>query len=181
MLAGLLFSFWRLLELLTLIPTLGMLAYFVHQYVLANQLTPNFILVPFIISVLASAWALATLLRRDSTRRSHKFVAFIDLCFVGAFIAAAYLLRFIARENCTQFTPGTISVSIGTNGISSENGASLNTNKTCAMLKASFAFLIMNCIFFFVTFILAFMMRDKHDKDVVVKESTVRRRSHDSR
>lgn len=35
------------------------------------------------------------------------------------------------------------------------NGVSVSTNKTCAMLKACFAFGIMNCIFFFLTAVLA--------------------------
>ena len=40
MITGLFFAFWRLLQIVTLIPTLGMLAWFVHIYTKANQLTP---------------------------------------------------------------------------------------------------------------------------------------------
>ncbi|MCJ1485567.1 hypothetical protein MMC06_005742 [Schaereria dolodes] len=180
MIGHLLFDLWRIFELLTLIPTLGMLAYFVHQYVVVNQLTPNYILVLFIVTVLASVWALVTLFRRKSVRRSAIFVGFVDLGFVGAFIAGVYLLRFISKANCTNFTSGPVSVTVGTNGVSGTNGNSFNTNKTCAMLKACFAFGIMNCIMFFITALLAWLMH-RHERDVVVKETTVRRRSHDSR
>ena len=40
MVLGLFFAFWRILQITTLIPTLGMLAWFVHRYTEANQLTP---------------------------------------------------------------------------------------------------------------------------------------------
>ncbi|KAL8655044.1 MAG: hypothetical protein Q9210_001135 [Variospora velana] len=182
MIGGLLFTFWRLLEIITLIPTLGMLAYFVHQFESQNLLTPNSILVLFIVSVLAAAWAIATVLRRKSTRDSAIFVSFIDLCFIGAFIAGVYELRYIARADCTNFSAdGRFSVTVDNNGVSGDSPFRLNTDKNCAMLKASFAFGIMNCIFFAITsFLLLFMHRKRDDKDVVVKES-YRRRSHDSR
>ncbi|KAL8905827.1 MAG: hypothetical protein Q9207_002398 [Kuettlingeria erythrocarpa] len=182
MIGGLLFSFWRFLEIITLIPTLGMLAYFVHQFESQNLLTPNDVLVLFIVSVLATAWAISTVLRRKSTRDSALFVSFIDLCFVGAFIAGVYELRYIARANCTRFESDRhFSLTVDNNGISGDSPFRLNTDKNCAMLKASFAFGIMNCIFFAITsFLLLFMHRKRDDKEVVVKE-TYRRRSHDSR
>jgi hypothetical protein len=108
-----------------------MLAYFVHAYVTSNTLTPDFILVLFITSVLAAAWALATVISYARARHSAMFVALVDLGFVGAFIAGVYELR----------------------GIANQNKWALNFNKNCAMLKASFAFGIMNCIFFFFTFV----------------------------
>lgn len=136
----------------------------------------------FIVSVLAAAWAIATVLRRKSTRDSAIFVSFIDLCFIGAFIAGVYELRYIARADCTNFSAdGRFSVTVDNNGVSGDSPFQLNTDKNCAMLKASFAFGIMNCIFFAITsFLLLFMRRKRDDKEVVVKES-YRRRSHDSR
>ena len=135
----------------------------------------------FIVSVLGAAWALVTVVRRKSTRESAIFVSFIDLCFVGAFIAGVYELRHIANADCTNFSAnGSFSVTIDNNGISGSSPFHLNTNKNCAMLKASFAFGIMNILFFFFTsFLLLFMHRNR-DREVVVKE-TYRRRSHDSR
>lgn len=62
MIAGIFFTFWRIMEIITLIPTMGMLvrafsvtgicvgtnmkgkAWFVHQFQKANQLTPNYVL-----------------------------------------------------------------------------------------------------------------------------------------
>lgn len=149
-------------------------AYFVHGYNDAGLLTPSFILVLFIVSILACAWAIATLLRLGSTRRSALFVAFIDLCFVGALIAGVYYLRGIGNANCASFS-GPIYINLGIFGVSSSAG-SLNVNKNCAMLKASWVFGIMNIIFFFITFVLALFLH-RHQQTVVVKETRVRRHS----
>jgi len=183
MLGGLLFSFWRIVEIVTLIPVIGMLAWFVSGYNSLNLLTPSYILVLFIVSILACAWAIATLVRLGSTRRSALFVAFIDLCFVGAFIAADYELRGIGKADCTHFTASTIYISLGPFGyfgVSSNSPWAININKNCAMLKASWAFGIMNTVFFFITFILALFMH-RHHRDVVVREKVVRRSRHSSR
>ncbi|KEF51378.1 uncharacterized protein A1O9_12527 [Exophiala aquamarina CBS 119918] len=182
MLGGLLFSFWRIAEVITLIPVIGMLAWFVQGFNENNQLTPNFILVLFIVAILACAWAIATLLRLGSTRRSALFVAFIDLCFVGAFIAAVWYLRGISRADCSNFSSGSIYIDLGPFGYYGRTSGSswaININKNCAMLKASWAFAIMNVIFFFITFILALFLH-RHERVVVTKEVR-RRHSHGSR
>ncbi|KAL2057100.1 hypothetical protein ABVK25_002839 [Lepraria finkii] len=183
MFGGIVLFFWRFLEIITLIPTLGMLSYFVHQFTIANQLTPSYILTLFIVSVLGAVWAIVTLFRRKSTRDSAIFVSFIDLCFVGAFIAGVYELRSISKASCTNFSgDGVFSVSLGPDGVSGTSGLHLHTNKTCAMLKASFAFGIMNCIFFFISSLILLTMHRNRDRDVVVtKETYSRRRSHGSR
>ncbi|KAL8709090.1 MAG: hypothetical protein Q9220_006111 [cf. Caloplaca sp. 1 TL-2023] len=127
-------------------------AYFVHIFQSRNLLTPNYVLVLFIVSVLAAAWAIATVFRRKSTRDSAIFVSFIDLCFVGAFIAGVYELRSIAHANCSNFSADSnFSLTINNNGVSGDSPFHFNIDKHCAMLKASFAFGIMNCIFFAVT------------------------------
>lgn len=156
-------------------------SWFVNGFDDANQLTPRSILVLFIVSVLACAWALATLIRLNSTRRSALFVAFIDLCFVGAFIAGVWFLRYIGDANCTNFRDARIYFEIGPfgyYGAQSGSGWSLNINKNCAMLKASWAFGIMNTIFFFITAILAVFLH-RNERAVVIKE--VRRSRHSSR
>ena len=181
MIASVFFIITRIWQILTLIPTVGMLAYFVNQYVKANRLTPNFVLVLFITSVLALAWCLATVLRLSSTKRSAHFISFIDVCFIGAFIASVYELRGIANQSCTNFRRdgSPIFVSVSSNGVSGNSGIDAEVNKECAMLKASFAFGIMNCIFFAISaFFLMFMHRQ--EKEVVVKES-YRRSSRGSR
>lgn len=174
------------MEFITLIPTLGMLAYFVHAFTVSNSLTPNSILVLFIVSVLASAWVIATIVSYARARHSAAFVAFVDLCFVGAFIAGVYELRGITNQSCANFTTGSFYFSLGPLGYigqSSGNKWAFDTNKNCAMLKASFAFGIMNCIFFALTFFFALFItrhyRNDRDRVVVKRESThVSRHSH---
>jgi hypothetical protein len=154
-----------------------MLAYFVHIYASANALTPNYILVLFIVSVLAAVWAIATLFTYHRSKSNALFVSFIDLCFVGALIAGVYELRDIAKFNCSSVDKTGnpfFAVSIGDTGFSL-SGLDVTVDRTCAMLKACWAFGIMNCIFFFITSFLALIEgrgsnRDK--KDVYVREST---------
>lgn len=180
MLFGIFFAFWRFLEIITLIPTLGMLAYFVHIYASHNALTPNYILVLFIVSVLAAAWAIATLFTYHRSKSNSLFVSFVDLCFVGAFIAGVYELRFIAHANCTNVSSGaTYGINFGDVGVD-VTGFHVKTDKVCALLKASFAFGIMNCIFFSITSLLALFVGrgNRRDERVVVKETHISRHGH---
>lgn len=110
-------------------------------------------------------------------------MALIDLAFVGAFIGGVYELRGIANANCANFSTGDIYVNLGIFGYygreSGDDGPwSANINKNCAMLKASWAFGIMNTIFFFITTILAFLLRRKEKES---SERVVRRSHHGSR
>ncbi|KAF1814170.1 hypothetical protein P152DRAFT_262698 [Eremomyces bilateralis CBS 781.70] len=181
-----LYTFWRLSEIITLIPVIGMLAWFVHGYVESNQLTPNFILILFIVSVLAGAWALVTLFH---VGHSGHFIGLVDLGFVGAFIAAVYEMRAITEVSCSNFEAGKIYINLGPFGYYGREGGnewSVNLNKNCAMLKASFAFGIMNTLFFFFTAFLAWWMHRSNDKEVVRHShrgsySGSPRRSHHSR
>ncbi|KAK2761290.1 hypothetical protein FQN54_001812 [Arachnomyces sp. PD_36] len=163
------FIFWRIVELIALIIPIGILSYFVDGFVKNNQLTPSYILVLFIVSVLAGVWVLDTLLRMSTTRRSAIFVSFVDLCFVGAFIAGVYQLRDIANADCAHFETGSFYLSLGPFGyIGRDDGddLSVDIDKTCALLKTSFAFGIMNIIFFFWTSIFALFMH-RHEATVV--------------
>jgi len=184
--AGLSFWFWRIFQIITLIPTLGMLAWFVDWYNSRNLLTPRSILILFIVSVLGAAWAIGTLFLYAKAKHSAKFVAFIDLLFVGAFIGAVYELRGISDADCTNVsTSGSYSADLGLITVSG-NTYSWDTNKSCAMLKASWAFGIMNIIFFFITTILALLVAHHHRHDsrdrVVVKREVHRsRHGHRSR
>ena len=133
-----------------------MLSWFVDGFTSSNQLTPNYILVLFIVSVLAGAWALFTLIGYARTRHSGLFVAGVDLAFVGALIAGVYELRGITGQNCSNFSAGSFYVNLGPFGYygrQSNSPWAASVNKPCAMLKASFAFGIMNIIFFFTTFV----------------------------
>lgn len=141
--SGLSFVFWRIFQIVTLIPTLGMLAWFVSWFDERNILTPRSILVLFIVSVLGAAWAMGTLFLYSRARHSAKFVAFVDLLFVGAFIGGVYCLRGITDADCTDVSrSGTYSQDLGLFTISGDR-FSLNVNRQCAMLKAAFAFGIM--------------------------------------
>lgn len=73
------FVFWRFMEIITLAPIVGMLGYFVNGYVNDNALTPNYILILFIVSVLALAWAIFTLFSYHRSSANARFVALIDL------------------------------------------------------------------------------------------------------
>lgn len=147
------------------------------------MLTPAYILVIFIVSVIAVFWAIDTLIRFSATKRSALFVSFVDLLFMGAFIAGVYELRFIANQSCSHWDGGSVWVSLGPFG---EYGASINNDyhlhvdKTCAMLKTSFAMGVMEVVFFAWTAFLALFLHSR-EREVVVKETTVRRRSHSSR
>ena len=144
----------------------------------------------FIVSVLAAAWALATVVRMDSTRRSALFVSFIDLCFFGALIAGVYYLRGIASANCNTVSGGfdvtggvssnPDSITISPVGIN-YTPFTVSANKTCNLLKASFALGIIDVVLFFQSAILALLLH-RHERGTVVKTSTsYRRGSHSSR
>jgi hypothetical protein len=143
-LSGFLFLSWRIFEIIILIPIMGMLAWFVHQYVHANQLTPAYILVLFIVSVIALAWAIFTLIDYVRARHDALFVAFIDLCIVGGLIAGVYYLRGWGTANCTNVNADLYRYGFSFN---------ISANKQCVMLKASFALAIIAILAFFVTFV----------------------------
>jgi hypothetical protein len=161
-----------------------MLAYFVNIYNKNNLLTPNYILILFIVSVLGAVWAIATLFTYHRARSNALFVSFIDLCFIGAFIGSVYELRGITNYNCTSINRSSnpfFSIGVGSSGFSL-SGYHVNTDKTCAMLKASFAFGIMNCIFFAITSFLALFHgrkdQKRKEKDVYVRETHYSRHGH---
>ncbi|EMC94330.1 hypothetical protein BAUCODRAFT_46298, partial [Baudoinia panamericana UAMH 10762] len=143
-LSGFFFLTWRIFQICTLPVIVGLLGWFVHQYVSANLLTPDYILVLFIVAVIALAWAIFTTIDYLRARHDALFVALFDLGILGALIAGVYYLRFITDQNCT-------SVNAGFNGGSAYINGTFN--KQCAMLKAAFAFAIINIILFFMTFV----------------------------
>ncbi|KAF2768816.1 hypothetical protein EJ03DRAFT_112248 [Teratosphaeria nubilosa] len=164
MISGLLFLSWRIFEILTLVPIVGMFGYFVHYFTSQNLLTPTYILVLFIVSVIALAWAVFTTIDYLRARHDAFFVALFDLGLVGALIAGVYYLRRVAGAHCTNAnagrTPGGFYISV-------------STDKDCAMLKASFALGIINIIAFFITFLLALLVARNHrndDRAVVKRE-----------
>lgn len=201
MLFGIFFAWWRFSEIVTLvrsphlpllpsahltphqIPVVGMLSYFVHLYVTANALTPDAILVLFIVSVLAVVWAIGTLFTYHRSKENSRFVAFVDLLFVGAFIGGVVALRGIAGDNCAKLSQGkSYTADFGLLGSVEYGGLGIKMSKTCGMLKASWAFGIMNCLFFFITSMLACMVGGgkKEEKEAYVREAHTSRHGHRS-
>ncbi len=138
---------------------MGMLAYFVHGFVELNQLTPNLYLVTFIVSVLGLAWAIWTLFHYHRSSANSRGVGVADLLFAGAFVGAAYSMRVMAHADCATVRAGdAVAVSFGAFGSASLNvGFGASVDRSCAMLKACFAFAAMNAAMFFFTSVLAWM------------------------
>jgi hypothetical protein len=136
-----------------------MLAWFVDSFQNENVLTPNYILILFVVSVLALAWTIFTVFSYHRSSANATFVAFVDLGFFGAFIAAVYFLRHVTRVDCARVTrDGDWRFFFGNLVAAS---ISVEISKPCSMLKACFAFGIMNVIMFFSTSILAWMHGDR--------------------
>lgn len=148
MLAGTAFFALRVLQILTLIPAWGMLAFFVNQYSQANSATPEGILCLFVVAILATAWALVTLFMFHTQRFTELWVAVIDLCFFAVLIAGVALLApWAENTDCVQGGWGWGYVNV-------------TWQKQCMMFKASWAFGIINVIlFFFTACIAAFIWR----------------------
>ncbi|KAG5973829.1 hypothetical protein E4U55_000242 [Claviceps digitariae] len=130
-----------------------MLAWFINIFVSHNALTPDSILILFILVVLAVAWAIFTLFSYHRSSANAHFVALIDLGFMGALIAAVYELRGIADADCANPTPST--VWYAPNHVPVPDFG-WQTDKPCGMLKACWAFAIMNIIFFAGTSLAAY-------------------------
>ncbi|KAK7417819.1 hypothetical protein QQX98_004293 [Neonectria punicea] len=182
MLFALFFVCNRILQILTLIPTMGMLAWFVHGFVEQNALTPDSILVLFIVSVLALAWAIFTLFSYHRSSANALFVAVVDLGFVGALIAAVWYLRGIRNADCTNVSRDGVWVSrLGDVTVTGPD-YDWTTDKPCAMLKACWAFAIINIILFFFTSVIAFSHGDSlsagYDRKYTTRSHHSSRHSH---
>ncbi|CAK7228798.1 hypothetical protein SBRCBS47491_007028 [Sporothrix bragantina] len=187
MLFAIFFAFWRFLEIVTLIPIMGMLSWFIHAYINENELTPNYILVLFIVSVLAVAWTIFTLFSYHRSSSNSHFVGLVDLAFMGALIGAVYQLRFITEANCyhVESTDHWLTHAGSLITLQSQGIDVLASSKPCAVLKTCFALGIMNIIFFFFTAVLAWMHgghlgKNERDRRYVTETTTVHRR-HRSR
>jgi hypothetical protein len=151
----------------------------IHVYIRNNALTPTYILVLFIVAVLGTGWAIYTLFSYHRSHTNARFVAFVDLCFIGSLIGAVYQLRFIEHQPCGSATPDAFwNISFPT----ATGTDSLSPQKTCGLLKGSFALGIMNCLLFPITAILAYLIggkkKNKREKEVVVEETHYSRHGH---
>lgn len=164
---------------------MGMLAWFVDGYVDQGVLSPDWLLVLFIVSVLALAWAIFTLFSYHRSSINATFVGIVDILFVGAFIAGVYFLRWIRNRDCTDVVrDGSYTGNFGDLGSVMVADYDFTHDKGCAMLKASWAFGIMNIFFFFFSGCLALMHGNRHDDRYYHKSRHHRHRSgsrHSSR
>lgn len=123
-----------------------MLSWFVNGFIKNNQLTPTYILVLFIASVLAGAWILFTLIGYAAARHSGWFLAFIELCFFVTFIAGVYELHNWAGQSCN-------SIDVNSYKAISLGPFNYQLSKSCNMLKACFALGIIDILLLFWTFV----------------------------
>jgi len=152
------FSGIRVLEILVALPIVGMLGWFVNPYVQNNSQVPDNLLWLFIVSILASAWAIATFWQFHKYRDiSGPFIAVIDIGFVAVWIVAIVKLRGISNADCGNLSVP-IGVQIGDKDYSGGSNLGYHVNKPCAMLKASWILAIIDCILFFITCVLSWSL-----------------------
>ncbi|ATY59701.1 hypothetical protein CCM_06087 [Cordyceps militaris CM01] len=176
MIFALVFVCTRISQITTLIIMMGMLSWFVDKFVGANVLAPTAILILFIVSVLALAWALFTLFSYHRSSANAFFVAIIDIAIVGALIAGIYHLSNIRFASCSSNPAPS---SLWTNELGGNFRAlSWSPEGPCHMLKAIWAFAIMNAIFFAWTAFAAFMHGDHFSAE---DERRDKKRRHSSR
>lgn len=123
-----------------------MLAAVVHGYLGGNEVTPAFALTLFIVVVLAAFWILATLILYSVAKHNGYFVAFIDLCFFGALIAGVVEANSIATQSCSNYN-------ITSNAYKESGVWVYNFGELCNLVKASYAFAIIELILFFFTIV----------------------------
>jgi hypothetical protein len=144
MLAGLFFVAFRLAEMVFLIPVLGMLSSIVHGYVTHNEIAPSYVLVLFIVIVIASVWAFFTMLFYGITKRNGHFVALLDLMIFGALIGGVVVLGPVKDLSCGS--PNLRSPMYLLSG-----PFVYQFSNYCNLLKASFGISILLIILFFTT------------------------------
>jgi hypothetical protein len=139
-----------------------MLAWFVHGHILSRAFTPDYILVLFITSVLGTVWAIYTLFWLSHTKHNAYFV---DFCFIGAFIASAWELRVFSNADCSDTNGGHWFKDLGIFGKYGILPWAADARKNCRMLKACFAFAIMNCFLWLFTGWLLLFMHKSDDRE----------------
>jgi len=177
MVADLVFSGLRLLEIVTLIPIWGILAWFVNAYNIASRPVPEAVLEPFIVAILATVYCFVTLLIFRQWGFTPLWVAILDLGFFGAFIAGVVLLAPSVRNtNCVDFFGSQIFVT--SSGQAVVTAPAVAFNEQCLMLKTAWGLLIANIIMFFLTALAALHIWHYSGVVVVEERRHSRRRSY---
>jgi len=179
MIGATVFLFLRLLQIVTLIPIWGMLAYFIDKYSNSNTAPPASILVLFIVAILATVWALLTLFQFKRYSVVSMLIAFIDLLFVGALIAGVWYLRAVKDADCSTWNGGPVDFDRNGNSVSASwtSNWGLSIKKHCAMYKAAWALGIVNIILFFFSTLVAAHLYRRAERKEIHREKRTRRRS----
>lgn len=169
-LSKLFFPIIRTLQLLTLIPLWGILAFFVHKYECNHQSIPAEILVLFIASLVGTAWAVVSFFQCHHSIGISVLVFVMDMIILGGLIAGVVLLRNVRNENCTSLSVP-FGISFGNHNWFWDNGNGWNITfkKSCMMLKTVWAFGIINCALFFISALLALFIYRRNER-VAVRE-----------
>lgn len=170
-----LFPLFRAVQVLTLIPIWGMLAWFVHQYHKNDTTPPTEILVLWIVALIATFWAIVSFFQFHRSLFISLVVFVMDLLVLGGLIAGVVLLRAIRHANCST------GVTVG--NWNNRSGWSTGVKKSCVMLKTAWAFAVIKCVLWFITALLAISMWRKNesravrDKGYAVEQTSAPRRS----
>lgn len=178
MISSMMFTLVRVLQILLLLPMVGMLGYFIDPYVQNKTTAPDWLMLMFIISVIGAAWCILTLFQFHRSYIHSLFVLVIDIAFFACFIAGVVLMDFVKDYDCVDASVP-VGVQIGDNNYSAGDRWSFSAKKNCIMLKVSWVFGIINIILFFVTAVFAWQLhRRSYDRASapVAKETRRRRR-----
>jgi hypothetical protein len=171
------FTATRALQVLVGIPIIGMIAFFVHPYVHSRSAVPGRLLAFFIISILSTVWALATLYQFRKLRNvTGPLIAIVDLLFMGAWIACVILYRGLSNANCGHLSVP-IGIQLGDKNYSGGKGFGYNLNKQCAMYKSAWALSIVEIILFFITAVLSYLLWKNYKRGTTVTTKSHGRRS----
>jgi hypothetical protein len=163
---------FRTIQVLTLIPCWATLAALIDVYNRRNAIPPAGIITLFIVALLASIWSFCILIAAVRARNTALWIAFFDICFMGALIAGVVLLANIANVTCIAAPiTGVVYASDGEKiyqaGITNGAGADpvWRNGGRCALAKAAWGLGITNVILFFITAILAVVAYKKNEEE----------------
>jgi len=108
---------------------------------------------PVQVTLLATVWAITTLMMYRSMGWTPIYIAIVDICWFGVLIVGVVLLApWIRGTDCVHWEGQSFSLS--GSGIS-VNPGDLTVAKQCMMLKSSWGLAILNIILFFASAVLA--------------------------
>lgn len=162
--AGFIFTFLRLLQLLSLIPIWSLLAVFVSRS--QPDTPPQTILFLFIVAILATVWAAGTLLMYRRMLWTPLTVAVMDFVFFALLVAGVVLLAPVVRWAQCMGWEGTVVGGVWRVGV--------QYDKSCLMLKSAWGLGILDVVLFFGSTLAAWAVW--HGEGLVVYESSVQRR-----